>query len=52
MNIFADSQRQPTNKQTLSPRTVPTAPFSPASRSWAHVSFLRYNCCRAWYQVS
>jgi hypothetical protein len=39
MNIFANSQRPPTNKQTLNPRTVTTARSPLASRSWARRKF-------------
>jgi hypothetical protein len=39
MNIFADSLRPPTNKQTLNPRTVTTAQSPLANRSWAHRKF-------------
>ena len=39
MNIFADSLRPPTNKQTLNPRTVTTTQSPLASRSWAHRKF-------------
>jgi hypothetical protein len=39
MNIFADSQRPPTDKQTLNPRTVTSAQSPLASRSWAHRKF-------------
>jgi hypothetical protein len=39
MNIFADSQRPPTNEQTLNSRTVTTDQSPLASRSWAHRKF-------------
>src|SRR5882757_604968 len=39
MNIFANSQRPPTNKQTPNPRTVTTVQSPLASRSWARRKF-------------
>jgi hypothetical protein len=39
MNIFADSEHSPRNKQTLNPRTVTTAQSPPVSQCWAHRKF-------------